>query len=367
VVRLSTRTVPCACAPVDVTSRLPSKSVNGPWMVAIGCAVAIRSVSPFAALGLLALVGVPVQVGWYLEAQQPPFAPFPAMLLVVYALATATTGRQRLIALVAIAIANAVPDLAAFASGRAAGDTFVAWVFITIAWVLGTAMTRRQRYAESESERANRLERERDIAVANAAEAERARIARELHDVITHTVSGMVVQASVEARGLEPGETRDVLTAIEGAGREALVELRRLLGVLRHGDHDHSLAPQPGLAQLEALIRDSQLPASLHLEGEPTALAPGVDLSLFRTVQEGLTNVRKHARGVSSVEVRVRAATDALEIEVRDDGDSSTNTTPGFGLIGLRERVALHGGQLQAGHIDPRGYRLWVRLPVEGQ
>lgn len=339
---------------------------NVVWMCVLGVSVALRRRVPLTSLALLPIVGVPVQLAWYRHASQPPFQPFPAILLVVYAVSVTIGGTRRRAALSVVIGATAITDIAALAAGRHLGDVIPAWVFVTLAWLLGRAVRRHQDLAEAEGARATRLERERDEASRAAAEAERARIARELHDVITHTVSGIVVQASVEARSIDDGETREVLTAIERAGREALVELRRLLGVLRHGDRHQSLAPQPGLSQLDALVGASGLPAVLRREGDDSRVAAGVDLSAYRVVQEALTNVRKHSRDVGNVEVTIRNSAAALEIEVCDDGSPVDGAgPPGFGLIGLRERVALHGGQLQAGRILPKGYRLWVRLPAE--
>jgi len=336
---------------------------NVVWMVVLGAAVGLRRRFPLAALSVIPLVGVPVQLVWYRHAPQPPFQPFPAILLVVYAVSVATGGRKLRIALAIVVAATAITDVAALVSGRHLGDVVPAWVFVTLAWLIGRAVRHHQRLADAETARATRLEQERDEATEAAAEAERARIARELHDVITHTVSGIVVQASVEARSMPDSPTREVLVSIERAGREALVELRRLLGVLRHGDHDQSLAPQPGLAQLDRLIEHSDLPVVLHDEGNGDRLPPGVDLSAYRVVQEALTNVRKHGRQVTRVEVTVRRSADAVEIEICDDGNGPPTAAGGFGLVGLRERVSLHGGQLQAGTVTPRGYRVWARLP----
>lgn len=336
---------------------------NVVWMVVLGVAVAMRRRFPLAALSVLPVVGIPVQLVWYRHASQPPFQPFPAILLVVYAVSVTSGGARRRLALGVVIGATAVTDVAALAAGRALGDVVPAWVFVTLTWLLGRAVRQHQQHADTESARAATLEQERDAATKSAAEAERARIARELHDVITHTVSGIVVQASVEARAMPDSPSRDVFAEIERAGREALVELRRLLGVLRHGDPDQSLAPQPGLAQLDSLVEHSQLPVVVRHEGNGDRLPAGVDLSAYRVVQEALTNIRKHGRHISRVEVTVRRSVDAVEIEVSDDGDGPTNPASGFGLVGLRERVALHGGQLQAGAVVPRGYRVWARLP----
>jgi signal transduction histidine kinase len=220
--------------------------------------------------------------------------------------------------------------------------------------------------AEELAARAELLEREQEIRIREAAELERATIARELHDVVAHRVSVMVVQAGAERSVLDPGETSTVetLRTIEATGREALVELRRLLGVLRSGE-PQSLAPQPTLGDVDALvaqIRDAGVEVDLTLDGEPRALAPGVELSAFRIVQEGLTNILKHAAGAHAY-VTLRFGAEELEIEVRDDGGPATASGPGtgHGLLGITERVALHGGRLIAGpSADGFSVRAWL-------
>jgi signal transduction histidine kinase len=216
--------------------------------------------------------------------------------------------------------------------------------------------------------RAELAERERDVAAREAVVEERARIARELHDVIAHNVSMMVVQAGAERRTLPPenGSTRQVLTTIEEIGRGALTEMRRLVGMLR-ADREDPLAPQPSLADLPTLVTqvsEAGLPAELELEGEARPLPAGIELSAYRIVQEALTNALKHA-GQTRATVRVRYGRDALELEIADSGSGpGANGDGGHGLVGMRERVALYGGRFAAGAGPSGGFVVKALLPI---
>jgi signal transduction histidine kinase len=209
-------------------------------------------------------------------------------------------------------------------------------------------------------------QRERDVAARQAVADERARIARELHDVVAHSVSVMVVQAQAGPRLIaDPEGARGAFRAIEQSGREALVELRRLLGVLR-ATGPAADAPQPGLGSLQSLVdqvREAGLRVDLRVEGDPVQLPAGVDLSAYRIVQEALTNTIKHA-GAAEAEVLVRYGAGALDLEIVDNGSGpAANGHQGHGLIGIRERVALFGGEMQAGARDGHGYAVRARLP----
>ena len=219
-----------------------------------------------------------------------------------------------------------------------------------------------------------RMEQElelRQVAEQAAAE-ERARIARELHDVVAHSVSVMVVQASGVRRLLkdEQHRERDALLSVEQIGRQALTEMRRMLGVMRTEPGElPSLAPQPGLQHLERLVaqvEEAGLPVTLRIEGERPELSPGIDLSAYRIVQEGLTNALKHSRG-GHAEVIVRYDDDSVQLEITDDGIGANGDGPGHGLVGMRERVALYGGKLVAGPRDGGGFVLRAELPVEAR
>jgi signal transduction histidine kinase len=222
------------------------------------------------------------------------------------------------------------------------------------------------RRSEELEQRTERLERERLTAVAD----ERARIARELHDVIAHSVSVMVVQAAAAEAVLarDPREAVEPLRAVQDTGRETLVEMSRLVGLLRDDSEELGLAPQPRLDELETLlaqVRDAGLPVRLEIQGERRPLPLGVELTAYRIVQESLTNVLKHA-GDAHADVVVRYGTDAVELEVRDDGTGSANGHQGgHGLAGMRERVSVFGGALDAGPQPSGGFRVLARLPVD--
>lgn len=215
-------------------------------------------------------------------------------------------------------------------------------------------------------------ERERDLTAREAIVSERARIARELHDVVAHSVSVMVVQAQAGPRLLaDPEQARGVFSSIEATGREALVELRRLLGVLRSGDEHTATAPQPGLDSLDTLlgqIRDTGLRVDLRIEGEPVALPAGIDLSAYRIVQEALTNTLKHA-GRAEAEVIVRYETGFVELEILDNGlgPQAHSNGSGHGIAGMRERVALYGGALETGSRNGHGFAIRARLPLTAE
>jgi signal transduction histidine kinase len=242
-----------------------------------------------------------------------------------------------------------------------------------IAWVLGDNIRTRRAYLAELEARAERLEREREEQDERAVIEERTRIARELHDVIAHNVSVMVVQASAgeDVFDTDPARARESLSAVASTGRAALTELRRLLGVIRaEEDHDAGYAPQPGIEYLDELvaqIRETGLAVELSVLGEPRELPEGVGLCAYRIIQEALTNTLKHA-DASQAQVSVRYVADALELEVVDDGRAAAvvnGDTSGHGLIGMRERVSLFGGELFVGPRAGRGFAVSARLPLE--
>ena len=260
-------------------------------------------------------------------------------------------------------------------NGPHAGRVIPELAVFAIAWVVGDNLRTRRAYLAELEARAARLEREREEKAGRAVIEERTRIARELHDVIAHNVSVMVVQASAgeEVFDEDPGKARESLSAVASTGRAALAELRRLLGVIRSEDDpgaEASYAPQPGIAYLDELVRqvrETGLPVELSVIGEPRALPEGVGLCAYRIVQEALTNTLKHAHA-ASVQVNVRYVADALELQVIDDGrgrSAINGDTGGHGLIGMRERVALFGGELTASPRTGRGYEVRARLPLE--
>jgi signal transduction histidine kinase len=239
------------------------------------------------------------------------------------------------------------------------------------AWVLGDSMRYRRAYYAALEDRAARLERERDAQAQIAAAAERARIARELHDVVAHNVSVMVVQADGASYALDssPERARQALAAIASTGRQALAEMRRMLGVLRSDDGEPGVAPLPGIGQLGELLeqtRASGLAVSFTVEGVPAPLPGGLALAAYRIVQESLTNTRKHGGPAASAQVLLRYCEDVLVLEITDDGfgvDAPADGA-GHGLTGMRERVALYNGTLHAGPLPGGGYQVTARLPV---
>jgi signal transduction histidine kinase len=234
---------------------------------------------------------------------------------------------------------------------------------------VGFAVAGKHREAGEAKERAARAEREREERARRAVADERARIARELHDVVGHSVSVMTVQASAVRRLVDPDQDkiRDALLVVEETGREALAEMRRMVGVLRHPEEGPALAPQPSLEQIERLVahaREAGLPVELRIEGEPVQLPAGIDLTAYRFVQEGLTNAIKHAQAAQA-EVLVRYADGHVELTISDDGcGAGTGEGSGHGLVGMRERVSVYGGEVEAGPRPQGGFRLRATLPV---
>ncbi|MEZ5073283.1 MAG: sensor histidine kinase [Solirubrobacterales bacterium] len=252
-----------------------------------------------------------------------------------------------------------------------AGDFALTPLLFAISWLAGFAMRGRVEQAEAAELRAMQAEREREAAARVAVAEERARIARELHDIVAHAVSVMVLQVGAVRHRLtatDP-EEMEALAGVERTGRTALAEMRQLLGAMRHDGEEVALGPQPGLADLGPLLErvgDAGLPVELHTDGEPYPLPQALDLTAYRIVQEGLTNALKHARA-SHADVTVRYRTGELDIEIRDDGrGAAPDADAGHGLVGIRERVKVYGGELTAAAADEPGFVLRARLPLDG-
>jgi signal transduction histidine kinase len=269
-----------------------------------------------------------------------------------------------------VVIGGAVPDVVLGLIRPIGGLPGQDAVFPLTAWLIGHAIRVHRRQVAALEERARRLEGEREATARAAVAEERARIARELHDVVAHGVSVMVVQAEAARRLLRrrPDQAEEALRTVSATGSEALAELQHLLGVLGDGERTAELEPAPGLRDLDSLVRRLQaagLLVELHLDGEVRSLPRGVDLTAYRIVQEALTNVLKHA-GTSRAEVRLRFAGDSLGIEVTDAGRAPAAADGGGrGLVGMRQRVAAYGGQLESGPRSEGGYAVRVRLPLE--
>jgi signal transduction histidine kinase len=359
---------------------------------------------------IVALVALALAEAWFNASQRPRAATVPLALLWTLPLLFrrrfplgAPVAVFVVLAIEAVAVGDVVTDaqmtgftiLAAFAAagahtdlrfalvGALLGYASVAVILVddrprlastlsvigvsAVTWAIARAFVERSRHADRLEERAAGLER----AHAEAVAGERATIARELHDVIAHSVSVMTVQAGAARLLLDedPPRARESLIAVEETGRQALGEMRRLLGILRGDEHETDLAPQPGIADIGALVeqvRAAGLPVDVVVEGQLTALSPGVDLAAYRVVQEALTNALKHA-GAARAHVSIRYGATSLELAVTNNGTARENgrRRGGHGLIGLRERVTLYGGDFEAGPRPGGGYAVRASLPLE--
>lgn len=323
-----------------------------------------------APLAVVTVVSAAVLVGGLLfDGYQASGQPFIAVIVALYTVAAHGEQRERFAGAAAVAVSLAGFQFAEVLRGDDVGELPGIWLPFVLAFLLG----RLRGWQLSESRRLRRraaeLERERDEKARLAVAEERARIARELHDIIAHAISVMIVQARVGRRRLA-GETappRESFDTIEETGRHALAEMRRLVGMLRAEGEPPTLAPQPGLGQLEALVAqvsDAGLPVELSIEGEPRELPPGIDLSTYRIVQEALTNALKHA-GPASARVVVSYGEEEIEVQVVDTGaGAEEGDAAGHGLVGMRERVSLYGGEIEAGHRAGGGFVVRARLPL---
>jgi signal transduction histidine kinase len=335
-------------------------------ILAIVLPLFLRRRYPF---GAPVAVGVAIAAASFVDKELIPHGLI-GTLAALAAFALVGTVRDRLQAVAGLAFGVGVDAIVAHNDphGGFGNFVFTSLVF-AVAWAVGFAISRKFHEAEEARERAAAAERAREERARLAVSDERARIARELHDVVGHSVSVMTVQASAARRMLRPDQEkeRDALLVVEQTGREALAEMRRMVGVLRRPEEAPALAPQPSLEQIQKLVehtREAGLPVELKIEGDPVQLPAGVDLTAYRLVQEGLTNAIKHARA-EKAEVVVRYTDGRVELLVSDDGrGGGGGDSGGHGLLGLRERVAVYGGELEAGSLAGGGYRLRATLPV---
>jgi len=331
---------------------------------------------PVVVLGLVIGACVIFQLPLYGLTSQPPFTPFLAALIAIYGAASSTEGRDMWISLAMLSVGALL--FAASIAGQGPNQV-PGLLFLLIAWGLGRTIGRGRRTESTLRQRAETLEQESEQRAAAAAAEERARIARELHDVIAHSVSVMVLQASVERRMLgdrEP-QTREGLAGIERVGREALTELRRLLGVMRKEQTAPALSPQPAIHDLPRLaeqFRPAGLAVTISTSGERVPLAPGLELSAYRIVQEALTNAVKHGNAHrANVELNYGAA--QLDLDISSDTESDAGPeingrdrgpgvlpSGGHGMIGMRERARLHDGELDAGPIIDGRFKVHATL-----
>jgi signal transduction histidine kinase len=301
--------------------------------------------------------------------------PYPAGLYLAGMLAAFLLGNLRDPVLARVGLAVVLGSMATIIlnrPGHSPGEVVFIPLLFGIAWLAGFALNARAEQADAAEARAVQAERERETAARIAVAEERARIARELHDIVAHAVSVMVLQVGAVRHKLpeELADESDALRGVEGAGRTALAEMRRLLAAMRDDGDDLELGPQPGLDSVGSLVAEVEragLPVALHVEGETAPLPRAVELSAYRIVQEALTNALKHAHA-SRADVTLRYGPDELRIEVRDDGSGggATSNGPGYGLVGVRERVKIYGGTMTAGTAPDGGFVLDARLPLRG-
>ncbi|MGA9715333.1 MAG: histidine kinase [Aeromicrobium sp.] len=269
----------------------------------------------------------------------------------------------------AIAVAGFLVGLRLADGGLTPSDVAAVGILVGGTWTVGQIVRHRSDQADQARARADRIEREQAVREVAAAAEERIRLARELHDIVSHSISVISVQAQAVRRRLGDGQQRSVddLIAIENTAREAMAELRRLFGVLRSEGQATPLAPQPGLAELDRLadgLRASGLDVDLTRSGPWTSLPAGLDLAAFRIVQEATTNVLKHAEA-SAVSVRIDHSEVQLVVVVEDDGRGMNGSAgTGHGLIGIRERAALYGGVLKVSPSTTGGVRVAATIPV---
>jgi signal transduction histidine kinase len=299
---------------------------------------------------------------------EPLQVPLIGILFMGYAMGAHTHGRAAIAAPLVLA-AGMMGVIATF-DDNVFTDYVFPTAFVLVAWLAGRGLRTRTRLTEELHEAAVRAQEAHEEEIARAAADERRRIAREMHDVVAHSVSVMVVQAGGARRILERDPHRAVEAAahIEDVGRAALAEMRRLLGMLHHGEDETGRAPQPTLRELERLVESSRaagLPVTLAIEGEPRPLPPGKDLAAYRVVQEALTNAIRYA-GSAPTSVTVRWQASWLELEIVDSGGKAMNGTngSGHGLVGMEERMRLYDGTVRTGRVPGGGFEVVARLPL---
>jgi signal transduction histidine kinase len=356
-----------------VVSDLPDAPRSAAWfaapaVAAMGLALLARRRLPFAAPALLWILGAAAS---FVDGRLVTFS---AATFVAGMAASLLLGQVRDERKARIGLAIVLGGAATVVYNDPAvetGSLLFTPVLMGICWLAGFALRERADTAEAAEERAAQAEHEREAAARLAVAEERARIARELHDVVAHAVSVMVLQVGAVRHGMPDalGESKRALEGVERTGRTAMTEMRHVLSAMRDGDEPAERAPQPGLDGLEALAESvgrAGLPVRVRVEGDPVPLPRPIDLSAYRVVQEGLTNALKHARA-GRADVRVRYGADDVLIEVSDDGTGgAAGDGLGHGLVGLRERVSIYGGEMTAGAGAGGGFVLSTRLPLTG-
>jgi signal transduction histidine kinase len=325
-----------------------------------------RRVFPLAALTVMCL-GM-LAVGVVGDPDQSTFVLLLGLFVGVYSLAAFATSRDAVVGAAVVIVATMGFQAMTFAD-KTLVDALVPGLFLAAAFIGGQQVHRQHQRASELAERTTLLARTHELELHAAVSAERTRIARELHDVVAHTISVMGIQAGAARRTLVPGQEaqQQALLDVERLGREALDEMQRMLGVLRTGEGDRRTRPLPDLSQLPGLVADARNPGldvNLDLEDDLERLPAGLQLTVYRIVQEALTNTRRHAEA-GTVGITISRCGDDLQVVVVDDGHGlDGEPESGNGLIGMRERVAIHHGTLYAGPGDERGFLVRARLPI---
>ena len=361
-----------AACQLDVWSPLPFVSPESHRLVlslvflASSLALVWRRRAPLAVLAfiytisslLYLTVGAPQALGTFLP-----------QLVAVYSMGRYSDARNLVLAAPLVLLGTAIEELKD-PNFTLNGPTIFYWGLLAGAWPVGHTLRQRERAVQTLSQHADQLQRNREVEAQVAVAAERARIARELHDVVGHGVSVIVLQVVAALGMLEKGDlavARERLLATERAAREALAEMRRLLGLLDEDDHT-SLAPQPRLSELDQLVtqtRAAGVAVELAVDGDPVNLPAGLELAVYRVAQEALTNVIKHAQPARA-NVRLTYQPHDVVVEIADDGHQPPSSTDGGrGIAGIRERVALYGGELAVGPTPVGGFVVRARFPIE--
>jgi signal transduction histidine kinase len=353
-------------APLSFVGRQPHRPALSIVFLACSIALVWRRRAPLAVLAfvytsgslLYLAVGAPEALGTFL----PP-------LVALYSVGRYSDARSLVLAGPLALIGTALHDLED-PQFRLSGPAIFFWAILAAAWPLGRAFHQRERAVDALSQQAEELRRGQEVEARAAVAAERARIARELHDVVGHGVSILVLQLVATLGTLESGDltaTRQRLLATERSSRQTLAEMRRLLGLLDE-DAAASLSPQPGLGELEQLVADTRaagVEVELEVGGERVELPAGLELAAYRIAQEALTNVIKHAQPATA-HIRLSYRPDELVVEVVDDGAHPPGSLDGGrGIAGMRERVALYAGELTVGARPTRGFEVRARFPIE--
>ena len=364
-----TETWPRYVPPPEAWARVDWIAYLSPMLLALVSTlpIAVRRRYPVAAV----LVVGAVMAAWQVRGGETPSATFLAFFVAIFSAgANATDRRRSLLAYGGLAV---IFLSLWWTSGQLDPWLVFMFAFATGIWLAGDALRARTLEAREHERRADELELQRGAALRQAAADERARIARELHDVIAHNLSVVVIQAGAASGcwSRTRWAAREALRQVEGSGRVAMTEMRRLLGVLRRGDDEPLTVPQPGVASLTALlddVRTAGLPVTLRTSGDDRPLPPGIDVSVYRIIQEALTNSLRHARATRAT-VDIRYLPRAIEIEIVDDGRSASDAGRGggvgHGLAGMRERAELFDGVFEAGPRPEGGFAVRVTLPSE--